>query len=49
MILPVFCEDIYVTLLPGESRLIEGRWRAADAPLEAAELRVEGWNASVEP
>lgn len=44
MVLPVFWEDNYVTLLPGESRVLKGSWRAADTPPEAAGVRVECWN-----
>jgi exo-1,4-beta-D-glucosaminidase len=44
MILPVFWDDNYITLLPGESRVLKGSWRAADTPPEAAEVRVECWN-----
>jgi len=42
-ILPVFWADNYVSLLPGETREVEARWRKADfggTPV----LEVSGWN-----
>ena len=42
-ILPVFWADNYVSLLPGETREIEARWRKADFG-DTPVLEVSGWN-----
>jgi exo-1,4-beta-D-glucosaminidase len=42
-ILPVRWEDNYVTLLPGEKRTLEARYRAGTAPA-APSVVVSGWN-----
>jgi len=41
---PVFWDDNYVTLLPGERRLITGFCHTRDLEGERPAVRVEGWN-----
>jgi hypothetical protein len=43
-VLPVFYEDNYVSLLPGEKRCVEMTFATADLAGEAPILSVEGWN-----
>jgi exo-1,4-beta-D-glucosaminidase len=43
-ILPVFWQDNYVTLLPGETRVVEARYRAADAKGSKPTLKVDAYN-----
>jgi hypothetical protein len=43
-VLPVFYEDNYVSLLPGEKRCVEMTFATADLAGEAPLLSVEGWN-----
>ena len=43
-VLPVFWEDNYVSLLPGERRELSATYRVKDLGNGAAFLRVEGWN-----
>jgi hypothetical protein len=42
-VLPAFYEDNYLTLLPGESRIVEIRCRGAE---RCAQIGVRGWNAT---
>jgi exo-1,4-beta-D-glucosaminidase len=41
--LPVFWDDNYITLLPGETRVVDARWRARDLR-GAPNVVVSGWN-----
>jgi exo-1,4-beta-D-glucosaminidase len=43
-ILPVFWEDNYIALLPGESREIEVSYRMKDQKANAPVVSAEGWN-----
>jgi exo-1,4-beta-D-glucosaminidase len=43
-ILPVFWDDNYVTLLPGEERTIKVRYFLKDAGDEQPVIRIKGWN-----
>ena len=43
-ILPVFWEDNYVSLLPGESRTLTARYRKSDLGNEEPALELLGWN-----
>ncbi len=43
-ILPVFWEDNYITLLPGEKRELSARYRASALGTARANVRVSGWN-----
>jgi hypothetical protein len=46
-VLPVFYEDNYVSLVPGEQRVIRIDFAAADVPSgETPEVWIEGWNVS---
>ena len=40
----LFWSENYVTLLPGESRTLEGRYYKADAAQGRPSVRVHGWN-----
>ncbi len=42
--LPVFWEDNYVSLLPGESRIVTASYRLRDLGGAPPKLRVTGWN-----
>jgi exo-1,4-beta-D-glucosaminidase len=44
VILPVFWEDNYVSLLPGEKRHLQVRFSAGDLKNDRAKLLVTGWN-----
>jgi exo-1,4-beta-D-glucosaminidase len=41
---PIFWEDNYVSLLPGEERVITGRYELASLEGKAPVLEVDGWN-----
>jgi exo-1,4-beta-D-glucosaminidase len=43
-ILPVYWEDNYISLLPGESRKVRARFRTEDLAGAAPALEVGGWN-----
>jgi beta-mannosidase len=43
-VLPVFYEDNYISLLPGEKRSVSLTFATADLAGEAPRLTVEGWN-----
>ena len=43
-ILPVFWDDNYVELMPGESRELTAHYASPDALRGGAELTVDGWN-----
>ena len=45
-IIPVYWEDNYITLLPGEKRLLKGTFTTKDLKGDIPELKVEGWNIS---
>jgi len=45
---PVFWEDNYISLLPGESRLVNGSYDEAALRGAGAEVRVSGWNVQTE-
>jgi hypothetical protein len=45
-VLPVFYEDNYFSLLPGESRTVSMEFAAADLAGEPPGLAVSGWNIS---
>jgi exo-1,4-beta-D-glucosaminidase len=42
--LPVFWEDNYVTLLPGESRTLTARYNVRDLGIASPKVVVTGWN-----
>ena len=42
-IAPVYWDDNYVSLMPGESQTLTARFKATDAG-PGAQLKVEGWN-----
>ena len=44
ILLPVFWEDNYISLLPGESRRLEARYSTADLKKDHATLVISGWN-----
>ena len=46
-ILPVFWDDNYIALMPGESRQITAHYHSPQALNDASELIVSGWN--IEP
>ena len=43
-ILPVFLDDNYISLLPGESRTIKGYYFSKNALVKKPTLRISGWN-----
>jgi hypothetical protein len=43
-ILPAYCSDNYISLLPGETRTVEVEYPSAAAH-GAAEINLRGWNA----
>ena len=43
-ILPSMWSDNYVSLLPGETRMLTARWRAEDATGAVPTVAVDGWN-----
>ena len=43
-ILPVFWEDNYLSLLPGESKLVSAHYTSPNALKGHPQLKVEGWN-----
>lgn len=43
-VLPIFWEDNYVSLLPGETRIISARFSKEDLKGETPVLRFSGWN-----
>ncbi len=43
-IIPVYWDDNYVTLLPGENRVLKGTFSTKDLKGDIPELKVEGWN-----
>jgi exo-1,4-beta-D-glucosaminidase len=43
-ILPVFWDDNYVSLLPGETRVISARFLKEDLKGETPIFRLSGWN-----
>jgi len=43
-VIPIFWDDNYVSLLPGESRELTGRYDAASLGGKAPALEVDGWN-----
>ncbi len=47
-VVPVFFDDNFVSLLPGESRTIGVRYRAADLGKTPARYEVSGWNVTAE-
>ena len=47
-LVPAFFEDNFVSLLPGEARVIGVRYRAADVAKTAAHYEVSGWNVAAE-
>lgn len=46
-ILPIYWDDNYVTLLPGEERTYEANYNLADSNGEKPELKVKAWNVEV--
>ncbi|MCK4447649.1 MAG: hypothetical protein KAW56_11290, partial [Candidatus Marinimicrobia bacterium] len=46
VVLPVFWEDNYISLLPGESRHLQAHFSAKDLKNDRAKLVVTGWNVS---
>lgn len=46
MVVPIFWDDNYISLLPGEERTIEGYCLKKDLNGQQPELKVEGWNIS---
>ena len=47
-VVPAFFDDNFVSLLPGEARVIGVRYRAADLGKTAAHFEVSGWNVQAE-
>ena len=47
-VVPAFFDDNFVSLLPGESRTIAVRYRAADLGKTPAHYEVSGWNVTTE-
>ena len=47
-VLPIFWDDNYFSLLPGEMRTIKGRFSTADLNGKKPYLKVSGWNISVQ-
>jgi exo-1,4-beta-D-glucosaminidase len=43
-VLPIFWDDNYISLLPGEARTIDGYFDASDLHGKTARLKVSGWN-----
>jgi exo-1,4-beta-D-glucosaminidase len=43
-VLPIFWDENYVTLLPGETRTIVGRFHAVDLHGSLPRLEITGWN-----
>jgi exo-1,4-beta-D-glucosaminidase len=43
-VVPVFWDDNYITLLPGEERIVSGHCHTADLEGEDADVIVSGWN-----
>ena len=43
-VLPSMWNDNYVSLLPGETRMLTARWRSDDAPGATPAVAVDGWN-----
>jgi exo-1,4-beta-D-glucosaminidase len=43
-VLPIYWEDNYVSLLPGENKTVSASFSAADLRGEDPVLLVEGWN-----
>lgn len=43
-ILPIYWDDNYVTLLPGEERTYKARYFLANAKSDRPELKINGWN-----
>ncbi len=43
-VLPIFWDDNYITLLPGETRTIKGHFHAGDLHGQTPTLQVSGWN-----
>jgi hypothetical protein len=48
-VLPVFCSDNYMSLLPGETMTITIEAASADLEGDAPVLAVDGWNVTVKP
>jgi exo-1,4-beta-D-glucosaminidase len=44
VVLPIFWDDNYVTLLPGEKRKVQGFFALDDLGGAEPELRLRGWN-----
>jgi hypothetical protein len=47
-VVPAFLDDNFVSLLPGEARVISVRYRAADLGKAPAHFEVSGWNVQPE-
>jgi exo-1,4-beta-D-glucosaminidase len=43
-LLPIFLEDNYFSLLPGEKRIIKGNFLADDLEGDELEIKIKGWN-----
>lgn len=43
-VLPVFWDDNYISLLPGETKVIKGKFLKTDLNNEKAKIVVDGWN-----
>jgi exo-1,4-beta-D-glucosaminidase len=43
-VLPVLWEDNYLSLLPGETRVVTARYRQADLRGKRPEVELQGWN-----
>ena len=43
-VLPVYWDDNYVTLLPGEVRTCKAKYFLRDAGADKPEIKVNGWN-----
>ena len=47
-VVPAFFDDNFISLLPGESRVVGVRYRTADLGKSPAHFEVSGWNVQVE-
>jgi exo-1,4-beta-D-glucosaminidase len=43
-VVPVFWDENYITLLPGEERIVTGYCHTADLEGEDADVLISGWN-----
>jgi exo-1,4-beta-D-glucosaminidase len=48
MVVPVFWQDNYVSLMPGESRTLTATYSLSDLGAAAPAVEVSGWNVTVQ-